>query len=143
MCTLFETRDRMEACDYRSTGVPIGELFALTAAATWAIGSLIFAKIGERASPGAMNLGKCLAAAIVLTTLRALFSGSIGGVAWSNEAGFLLGVSGVVGGVVTMLQCVRVGAPWDRGTLSWFFLSAGVAFICAHLVLRYRRVPGV
>ncbi|MBK8257445.1 MAG: DMT family transporter [Polyangiaceae bacterium] len=97
MCTLFETRDRMEACDYRSTGVPIGELFALTAAATWAVGSLIFAKIGERASPGAMNLGKCLAAAIVLTTLRALFSGSIGGVAWSNEAGLLLGVSGIVG----------------------------------------------
>jgi hypothetical protein len=55
----------------------------------------------------------------------------------------MFGVSGVVGGVVTMLQCVRIGAPWDRSTLSWFFLSAGVAFMFAHLVLRYRRVPGV
>lgn len=77
--------------------MPIGEIFALTAAASWAVGSLLFARIGARAAPGAMNLGKCVAAAVVLSLVRAALSPSLGPIAWTGEAAMLLAASGLVG----------------------------------------------
>lgn len=75
--------------------MPQGELAALAAAATWAVGSLLFAKIGKRVAPGAMNLGKCFAAAIVLSALRLALGPAIFGLSFDAVA--LLSLSGVVG----------------------------------------------
>ncbi|MEZ4296902.1 MAG: DMT family transporter [Polyangiaceae bacterium] len=77
--------------------MPVGELYALIAAASWAVGSLLFAKIGKRVSPGAMNLGKCISAAFVLVLARAALTPSLGSPAWLPEAAALLAVSGVIG----------------------------------------------
>lgn len=83
--------------DYAARPVPFGEIFALTAAASWAVGSLLFARIGRRASPGAMNLGKCAAASVVLCVARAALAPRLGPIAWPAEATLLLGASGLVG----------------------------------------------
>lgn len=77
--------------------MPIGEIFALVAAASWAVGSLLFARIGTRVAPGAMNLGKCVAAAVVLSLARAALSKELGPIAWPAEAALLLAASGLVG----------------------------------------------
>jgi drug/metabolite transporter (DMT)-like permease len=77
--------------------VPIGEIAALAAAATWAVGALLFAGIGKRVAPGAMNLGKCIAASIVLSLAYAALGPTPGPMAWSHDAALLLAVSGVVG----------------------------------------------
>lgn len=77
--------------------MPIGEIFALAAAASWAVGSLLFARIGTRVAPGAMNLGKCVAAAVVLSLARAALSKELGPIAWPAEAALLLAASGLVG----------------------------------------------
>ncbi|NUO53538.1 MAG: DMT family transporter [Polyangiaceae bacterium] len=50
----------------------IGEVAGLCAAACWAVGSLLFTRLGKRTSPEAMNLGKCLAAGSLLTITGAL-----------------------------------------------------------------------
>jgi drug/metabolite transporter (DMT)-like permease len=44
----------------------IGEACALGAAAAWATGSMLFSRIGRLTSPGAMNVGKCVSAALML-----------------------------------------------------------------------------
>ncbi len=77
--------------------MPFGELSALAAAATWAIGSLLFAKIGKRVSPGAMNLGKCVAAAILLSLVRLALASRIGPLHLSFAIAAPLAVSGLVG----------------------------------------------
>lgn len=77
--------------------MPIGEIFALVAAASWAVGSLLFARIGTRVAPGAMNFGKCVAAAVVLSLARAALSKELGPIAWPAEAALLLAASGLVG----------------------------------------------
>ena len=77
--------------------MPLGELSALAAAATWAIGSLLFARIGKRVSPGAMNLGKCLAAAVLLSLVRVALAPSIGPIRLSGAIVLPLAVSGLVG----------------------------------------------
>ncbi|MEI8254286.1 MAG: DMT family transporter [Deltaproteobacteria bacterium] len=50
--------------------MPIGELAAVLAAITWAVGSIFFARIGRTVPPGAMNLGKLFAAGLALTVTR-------------------------------------------------------------------------
>lgn len=77
--------------------MPLGELFALAAAATWAIGSLLFARIGRRVSPGAMNLGKCLAAALLLSAVRVALAPTLGGVKLDAAIAVPLVLSGVAG----------------------------------------------
>jgi drug/metabolite transporter (DMT)-like permease len=77
--------------------VPTGELFALTAAASWAVGSLLFARIGRRVAPGAMNLGKCVTAAVLLSLTRLVLTPSLGPVPWSRDAAIPLALSGIVG----------------------------------------------
>jgi drug/metabolite transporter (DMT)-like permease len=58
----------------------IGELAALSASCCWAVGSHLFGRIGRsgEVSPGAMNLGKCVAA-LGLFSVTALVFGAIGG----------------------------------------------------------------
>jgi drug/metabolite transporter (DMT)-like permease len=47
-------------------------LFALAAAASWAIGSLFFGVLGRRVSPSALNFTKCATAALMLMLTLAL-----------------------------------------------------------------------
>lgn len=51
-----------------------GELAALAAALTWAIGSLLFGRIGRTVPPGAMNLGKLVSAGSLLAFTHLLIS---------------------------------------------------------------------
>ena len=75
-----------------------GELAALAAALTWAIGSLLFARIGRTVPPGAMNLGKLVAAGGLLALTHLLISSKAfvpAGV--PSSALMLLALSGIAG----------------------------------------------
>jgi drug/metabolite transporter (DMT)-like permease len=90
-----------------------GELYALAAALTWAVGSLLFARIGQLASPYAMNLGKCLSAGALLVGAALVFGGrpaaaSAGAWAWlaaSAVVGLTIGDTAYFGAIV------RLGVP--------------------------------
>lgn len=79
----------------------IGELAALSASCCWAVGSHLFGRIGRsgEVAPGAMNLGKCVAA-LGFFAVTALVVGALGGhvlpVASPRAIGWLL-ASGFVG----------------------------------------------
>jgi drug/metabolite transporter (DMT)-like permease len=95
--------------------VPIGESFALTAALCWAIGSVLFSRIGRTVSPAAMNLVKCLSAATLLTLARVALSPSLGPVRLTRGSAGLLAMSAVIGLTVGdtayFASMVRIGAP--------------------------------
>ena len=71
----------------------IGNIAALASACAWAAGAIFFRKLGDKASPLGMNLGKCVIGVIYLgiTLLFTSFSGI------SIQAIMLLGVSGLLG----------------------------------------------
>lgn len=71
----------------------IGIAAALASGLAWAIGSVLFRRIGERASPSAMNLAKSLLG-IVLLGVAALIGG-LGAI--DAEAAWRLAASGVLG----------------------------------------------
>jgi len=73
----------------------IGEIAGVCAAATWAVGSLLFARIGKGVSAPAMNLGKCFLAGGLLS-LTALALGEWTGALEPRGLG-LLAASGFVG----------------------------------------------
>jgi drug/metabolite transporter (DMT)-like permease len=77
--------------------VPIGESFALAAALCWAIGSVLFARIGKAVSPAAMNLMKCLTAATLLSIARVALSSSIAPLHLTPRSTLLLASSAVIG----------------------------------------------
>ncbi len=77
--------------------MPVGELFALAAALCWAIGSLLFARIGKTVSPAAMNAMKCLTAATLLTIARVTLSSSVAPLNVPTRAALWLAASAVVG----------------------------------------------
>jgi drug/metabolite transporter (DMT)-like permease len=107
--------------------VPVGELSALAAAASWAVGSLLFAGIGRKVSPGAMNLGKCCAAAILLSLACLALAPSAGPAAWPLSAALLLALSGVVG--LTMGDTAYFGAIVTLGVpRAILLLSASPVF---------------
>ncbi len=77
----------------------IGELAALSASCCWAVGSHLFGRIGRSGEvpPGAMNLGKCLAA-LGFFAVTALVTGAVGGhvpaaspraIGWLVASGFV------------------------------------------------------
>lgn len=75
----------------------VGELASTLAAATWAVGSLLFARAGTRISASVLNLAKCAVGLVMLALTAALLSGS----AWPPHAtagqwGWL-GLSGLLG----------------------------------------------
>lgn len=72
----------------------VGEIAGLCAAACWALGSLLFSRIGRRTTPEAMNLGKCLFAGLLLSATALLF----GSGPWvSGPAGVWLVLSAIAG----------------------------------------------
>jgi drug/metabolite transporter (DMT)-like permease len=75
----------------------MGELAAVAAALTWAIGSMLFARIGARVAPGAMNLGKLIASALMLSATYVALGGAVDASLWQDERAWLLMTSGVVG----------------------------------------------
>lgn len=72
----------------------LGYLAALGSAAAWAVGSILFRKIGEVASPVAMNLVKCMIGAVLLAAALALSGGME---AMDGRTWLVLGVSGLLG----------------------------------------------
>jgi drug/metabolite transporter (DMT)-like permease len=79
--------------------MPFGELCALAAAVTWALASILFARIGTARSvpAGAMNLGKLFAAGLLLSLTR-VGMGSLGAVAdVPAGAGVLIALSALAG----------------------------------------------
>jgi drug/metabolite transporter (DMT)-like permease len=75
----------------------LGELAALAAAATWAVGSYLFGRIGKGGMPaGAMNLGKLLSATAVFALTVLLATGRLLPAA-SSPMLAVLAVSGVIG----------------------------------------------
>jgi drug/metabolite transporter (DMT)-like permease len=95
--------------------VPIGETFALAAASCWAVGSVLFARIGKTVSPAAMNLMKCLTAATLLAVARLALSSSIAPLAVTASSALLLALSAVVGltvGDTAYFEAMaRIGVP--------------------------------
>jgi drug/metabolite transporter (DMT)-like permease len=95
--------------------VPIGETFALAAALCWAIGSVLFSRIGKTVSPAAMNMMKCLTAATLLSVARLALSSSLGPVRLSPRPALLLALSAVIGLTVGdtayFASMERIGVP--------------------------------
>lgn len=77
--------------------VPIGELCAVAAAITWAIGSILFARIGRGVAPGAMNVGKLVVAGGLLTLTHLAIGGRFVPEHATAGAGWLLAASGILG----------------------------------------------
>ena len=70
-----------------------GGACALGSAAAWAIASLIFARLGKRASPLSLNLGKGLISLAVLGVILAVVGfGSLPPAGWG-----ILALSGLIG----------------------------------------------
>ena len=53
-------------------------LFALSASAAWAVGSLLFGHFGKRVTPGALNFAKCASATLMLGATWAVLAGASG-----------------------------------------------------------------
>lgn len=118
-----------------------GELFALAAALAWAVGSLLFARIGRVASPYAMNLGKCIAAGALLLGAALVLEGrprdaTPAAFAWLL-ASSILGLT--VGDTAYFGAIVRLGVPRAIVLLSSapiFAAIFGAVFMNEHLGLR-------
>ncbi len=122
--------------------MPIGESFALAAALCWAIGSVLFSRIGRTVSPAAMNLMKCLTAATLLLVARVALSSSITPLHVTSTSALLLAASAVIGltvGDTAYFEAMaRIGVP--RAIL---LLSAAPVFatIGGALLLDERVTP--
>ncbi|MBI2388764.1 MAG: DMT family transporter [Deltaproteobacteria bacterium] len=80
------------------SALPVGELAAVSAAVLWAIGSLLFARIGRDGVPaGAMNLGKLVVAGAALGATAFVRSGHVVPSGAPAHALWLLAASAIVG----------------------------------------------
>jgi drug/metabolite transporter (DMT)-like permease len=92
----------------------VGELAGVTAALCWAIGSILFERLGRSgSSPWATNLAKCLFGAFVLLAARVILVGGALPVGASPVDLGLLGVSAVVG--LTIGDTAFFGALGELG----------------------------
>jgi drug/metabolite transporter (DMT)-like permease len=120
---------------------PVGELAGLCAAACWAIGSTLFARIGQGgASPAAMNAVKCSFAFVVLLGAAIVTSGS----PWPQRPTLveasLLGASALVG--LAVGDTAYFGALRDLGaSRAVLLLSTAPVFAVAVESLWLRRAP--
>ena len=81
--------------------VGVGELCGVLAALTWSVSALLFSRLGERMSGGAMSLGKTLSAALMLTSTHLALAALRGAPsippALREQPGALLAMSAVIG----------------------------------------------
>jgi len=92
--------------------LPVGELAALSTAACWAVGSLLFAHVAERVAPFALNQFRLTVAALVFMvvllvtglvhSLPAMSSSSMGWLALSGVVGLVIGDSGYFGALARL-----------------------------------------
>lgn len=119
-----------------------GELAALAAALTWAIGSLLFGRIGRTVPPGAMNLGKLVAAGAMLALTHLVISrhpflppGVAGSalvlLALSGVAGLTIGDTAYFGAIVALgvprAILLLSSAPVFAALIGWLWLGERVA----------------
>lgn len=120
------------------TGHLLGVLAALASALAWAVGSILFRRIGERASPSAMNLTKSLigivilGVAVVLTGVTRVDAESF----WRLAASGLLGIA--VGDTLFFAALVRLD---PRLTLLLATVGHVFTVILAALLLDERPGP--
>lgn len=113
----------------------LGVLAALGSALAWAVGAILFRKIGERASPSAMNLGKSLVGlaflgvAVLATGVTPIDPES----AWRLAASGLLGIA--VGDTLFFMALVRLE---PRTCLLLASVGHVIAVLLAALVLGER-----
>jgi drug/metabolite transporter (DMT)-like permease len=120
----------------------VGELASTAAAATWAVGSLLFARAGERVSASVLNLAKCGIGLAMLVLTAVLLTGSgwpqgatAGQWAWLGLSG-VLGLS--VGDTAFFGALLRLGprralllwalVPPLTAVLGWMFLGEPLTF---------------
>lgn len=75
----------------------LGCLAALLSAGAWALCSILFRKIGDKASPLAMNLGKCFIGTVYLAIVIFALGSGHEFIHMKYETFLLLGVSGLLG----------------------------------------------
>lgn len=106
----------------------IGELSAVAAAIMWAIGSLLFGRIGrDGVPPGAMNLGKLIFAGSLLAITALLMTGHVVPIGAPTSALVLLALSGIAG--LTIGDTAYFGAIMSIGVpRAILLLSAAPVF---------------
>jgi drug/metabolite transporter (DMT)-like permease len=116
-------------------------LFALAAAASWAVGSLFFGAIGRRVSPSALNFTKCASAAAMLALTLVLGRG--GTLAAPTHAWALIAASALAGltiGDTAYFHAIRhigVGRAILLGSTAPLFATlGGIALFGEHVGLR-------
>lgn len=75
----------------------LGALAALGSALSWAVGSILFRRIGDDVSPQSMNLIKGLIGIMLLVAVSGLRGGMLEGVVWDGWGLGMLVLSGLVG----------------------------------------------
>lgn len=120
-----------------------GEIAALTTAICWAFGSTMFTLSGSRIGSANVNRGRLIVAAILLTFIHYLLTGTLIPLNASVDRWLWLGFSGIVGFVIgdgmlfeafvligprlSMLLMALV--PIISASLAWIFLGESLNFI--------------
>ncbi len=121
----------------------LGEIASLSTAFTWAIASLVFARIGHRAQPLALNLLKCSAAGVLLLPTLVLLEGAPRAVAGIDIA--RIGATAVFGlalaDTLYFLALVRLGAR--RAAVMISLVPPITALLAAALVDEALTLPMV
>lgn len=119
----------------------MGYFVALLAAATWAVGSVLFARIGRGTSPLAMSVGKSLFAGALLAATGALLGGGALSAPLEAHAWLLFSaIAGItIGDTAYFSAIVRIGVPRAIVLLSTapiFAAVLGALFLDEHLGAR-------
>lgn len=126
----------------------MGELASTAAAASWAVGSLLFAQAGARLSASVLNLAKCVIGLALLMLTGAIVAGG----AWPANATpgqwWWLSVSGLLGltlgDTAFFASLVRLGPR--RALLLWALvppLTAGLGYLFLGEPLTLRMIIGI
>jgi len=128
----------------------VGELASTAAAASWAVGSLLFAQAGERVSASVLNLAKCVLGLFMLMATAVLLTGgawpagaTVGQWVWLGASG-LLGLT--LGDTAFFAALVRLGPR--RALLLWALVPPltavlGFVFLGEPLTVRMLLAIGV
>jgi len=114
----------------------LGELAALCAAALWAVASILWTRLGRTHDAVALNLLKCVVAALLLSATLAILHGTPWPAGLDSSAFFWLGLSGIsgltLGDSAYFLALQRLG---PRKTLLIWSAAPGLSALLAWPVL--------